>query len=247
MTTNFNDAANFKGGLQAYGKYLDYTSGPVLFDDFLGTTISTRFGVNKGSDAATVNFAINAATNGTVRATTGAGAGGTMAVNGVQLHSALNWKASQGSLVFETRLKFSAITNIAVFVGLTDQVASLECPINSAGSADTLTTTATDAVGVMFDTSMTNDYWWLVGVANDVDATAQNSAVAPTADTYETWRVEVSTAGVASFYRNGSPVGTVMSGALTASVALTPVVTAFTRTAASATIDLDYLFTQQTR
>ncbi len=247
MVTRRRELCDFTGGLQSSGNYLDYGLANVLFDDFLGATMSTRFGVNKGSDGGTVNFAINAATSGTVRATTGAGAGGTMAVNGVQLHSALNYKANQGKLVFEARVKISAITNISVFVGLTDQVAALEMPVNSAASANTITTNATDGVGFMFDTSMTAANWWLVGVANDVDATAQNTSIAPVADTYEKFRIEISTAGVATFYRNGISVGSAMTGALTATVALTPVVAAFTRTAGSATVDVDYVLTQQLR
>lgn len=156
-----------------------------------------------------------------------------MAVSGVQLSRGLNWKANQGQLSAEFRFKTGIITNIAWFLGFTDQEAALEMPINSAASADTFTTNATDAVGVMFDTAMAADTWWLTGVANDVDATMQNSGFAPVADTYETWRIEINATGVAVFFRNGVQVGTALSGAVTPTVALTPVIAGFNRTTAN--------------
>lgn len=209
-------------------------------DDFLGDVLADQWGAAVGSNGSVVTPTISADVNGKVRMVTGADAGGTMALNGVQLHRALNWKANQGSLFVEWRVKLSAITGIACFIGLTDQVAALECPINSAASADTLTSNATDAVGWMFDTSMATDNWWLTGVAADVDATAQNSAIAPVADTYERFRIDLSSTGVATFRRNGVAIGNVMTGALTATVALTPVVAAFSRAAASRNVDIDY-------
>lgn len=210
------------------------------FDDFLGDVIADQWGVDKGSDGAAANFAISAAVNGMVRATTGAGAGASMAANGVQLHQQLLWKANMGNLEMEARVKISAITTVALFVGFTDQIGSLEAPITSAASADTITTNATDAVGFMFDTAMSTDTIWLVGVKNDVDATKANSAVAPVADTWITLKVELDTSGNATFYINGAKKGTV-SAAVTATVALTPVVTCFRRAAESITCDVDYI------
>lgn len=211
------------------------------FDDFLGDVLADQWAFDKGSDGGAANFASSAHTSGMVRATTGAGAGGSMAANGVQLVKFLGWKANQGRLLMEARVKLSAITNIALFVGFSDQVASLEMPIHSAASANTITTNATDAVGFMFDTSMTADNFWLVGVKNDTDATAQNSAIAPVAATWVRLRVVLDTSGNAEFFINGARVGTGMTEAITATVALSPVVAAFTRTAASQTVDVDYV------
>lgn len=224
------------------------TSQINMTDDFDGAVISTGWThPTKGSDGATADFAILADVGGKVRGTTGAGAGGSMAANGIQLNRALSWKANQGGLSLEARIQVSAITNISFFVGFTDQVASLEAPIISASSADTITTNATDAVGFMFDTNMATDNIWLVGVANDVDATAQNSAIAPVAATYITLRVELTSAGVATFFINNIRTGTAMTGAVTPTIALTPVVTVFTTTAASATMDIDYINVQALR
>lgn len=215
----------------------------VLFDDFLGDTIQTALWGNptKGSDGATVDFAFSAAVGGMLRGTTGAGAGGSMAANGIQLYSSLAWKPNQGNLMFEARVKISAITNISLFVGFTDQVAALEQPIHSAASANTITTNASDGVGFFFDTSMTDDVWWCAGVKGDTDATHTSGlATAPVAATWAKLRIEIDTSGNATFWVDGIRYGYV-ANATTATVALTPTVSAFTRTAASATVDIDYI------
>jgi len=226
----------------------------VLFDDFeratqaFSTTVASGWRSRKGSDGACVDWTVTPAVSGTVVGTIGSTTA-SMAVSGVQLDAGLDWKANQGDLVLQARLKMSAITNIAVFVGFTDQTAALEMPIQSAAGAHTITTNATDAVGLLFDTSDTStDQWLAVGVANDVDATVQSglgassAAIVPVADTYETFRIEVSTTGVAKFFRNGVSIGSAMTGALTATVALTPVVAGFNRTTTGTpTLTLDYM------
>lgn len=209
----------------------------AFMDDFAGAGVAFSTTPNggwlsrKGTTNA-VDWTVTAGVGGTVVGKVG-DTTASMAVSGVQLSRGLNWKANQGQLSAEFRFKTGIITNIAWFLGFTDQESALEMPIQSAGSADTFTTNATDAVGVMFDTSMATAKWWLTGVANDVDATMQNTAVAPVADTYETWRVELSTTGVAVFFRNGVQIGTAMNTAVTATVALTPVIAGFNRTTAN--------------
>lgn len=217
-------------------------------DDFIGASISGQWTLSKGSDGSTANFAVLAALGGTVRATSGAGAGGTMAVNGVQLSSSLNLQANSanagainGGTFVEARLKLSAITNIQLFFGLTNQVAALQAPAIGAGGGDTFTYNAVDTVGFVFDTTMTTKNLWLVGNANSVAATAQNTGAAPVAATYTTLRVELDKNGNASFFRDGKAVGVLMAAAITKNVPLALVVEAFTRTAASATVDLDYI------
>jgi len=59
-----------------------------------------------------------------------------MAVNGVQIESGLNYKANAGGLVFEAKVNLSAITAVSLFVGLTDQTAALEAPVNASGAAN---------------------------------------------------------------------------------------------------------------
>ena len=87
---------------------------------------------------------------------------------------------------------------------------------------------------------MTDDYFWIAGVKADTDATHANTNVAPVAATWVVLRVEVDASGNGRFFINGAYVGAVVN-ATTATVALTPVVSCFTRTAASATVDVDYI------
>jgi hypothetical protein len=218
-----------------------------FFDDFLGDVIADQWNLVEGTDSATSDAAILAGgIGGILRITTG-DAGTGLAADMPQLTQALQWQASNGGLVFEARIKLSAITTCYAFLGFTDLV-TLEAPIVSAASADTLTSNATDAVGFMFDTRMSTDNWWLVGVATDVDATHQNTGYAPVADTYETLRIEVTAAGVATFFRNGLQVGSSMAGAVTAAADLTPTIAVGkTSVAASMTADLDYVHVAMAR
>lgn len=225
-----------------------------LWDDFTGggqafsTTVASGWRSRKGTTN-TVDWTVTAAANGTVVGTIG-DTTASMAVSGCQLDAGLSWKANQGGLCYEARVKMSTIATIAVFVGLTDQVAALEMPIQSAAGAHTITTNATDAVGFLFDTSDTGtDQWLAVGVANDVDATVQatlnnaaTAAIIPVADTYEVFRIELGTDGSAMFFRNGVQVGSRMAGAVTATVALTPVIAGFNRTTTGTpTLTADYV------
>lgn len=211
------------------------------FDDFIGDSLDARYTLLEGTDSGTTDAAPLAGGIGGVLRMTSGDAGTGLAADLVQIVTGLQWQASNGDLCFEAKIKLSQITEVYCFLGFTD-VATLEAPIISAGAADTLTTTASDAVGIMFDTRMSTDNWWLVGVAGDTDATAQNAGYAPVADTYETFRIEVSQAGAAKFYRNGVKIGSIMSGALTPATDLTPTI-AFGKlsTASSATLDVDYL------
>jgi hypothetical protein len=212
------------------------------FDDFLGDVLRDEWNVVEGADTGTSDAVVTNAIGGTVRLTTGDSATTTWAGNGIQLtHGAFyNWKAANGGLYLEARVKLDDITTAGFFVGFTD-LGTYEAPIISAGSGNTITTNATDAVGFMFDTNMTADNIWLVGVANNTDATAQNTGTAPVAATYNTLRVEVSSGGVASFFIDDVAVGTQMTGALTTTVALTPTIAATSLVAASRNLDVDYI------
>lgn len=195
----------------------------AFFDDFEGDVVADQWNYVEGTDTTTADGAISAAVNGTFLLTAGDSAG-TVAADGAELNRELNWQARQ-NLWFHTRLKIASISSVSCFFGFTD-TKSLEQAIHSASSANTITTNATDAVGFFFDTNMTDDYWWAAGVAGDTDATHQNIGYAPVADTYETFSIQLtnSPANVVSaqFYRNGQPVGSVMSGAVSYNVSLTP-------------------------
>jgi hypothetical protein len=210
-----------------------------ISDDFLGDVLADQWNSQAGSDPQAVVAAINSQAGGVVRLTTGDDAAASMAVNGVQMDSGLNWRADARGLSIEFRVSISAITNVAVFIGFTDQVAALEMPFTY--SVTTLTSNTSNGCGVLFDTDATTDNWKLVGVATDSDATVQDAGVAPTAATFETWRIVLSGTGQAAFFRNGAMIGSVMTGAVTATALLTPVVAAFSRGTASRNIDLDVI------
>lgn len=226
----------------------------AMFDDFLGDVIADQWNLLEGTDSATSDAAILAGgIGGVVRMTTG-DAGTGLAADMVQLTQALQWQASNDGLAFECRLKLSAITTCYVFVGLTDLATTLEAPIESAASANTLTSTASDAVGFMFDTRMTDDTWWLVGVAGDTDATHVNTTYAPVADKYATFRIQVAkpvgaaTVSSATFFYNGAQVGTTMVSAITSATDLTPTINASkTSVAASMTVDVDLVHVSMNR
>lgn len=212
----------------------------AMFEDFLGDVAPDEVNFVEGTDSSTSNGAVLAGGLGGVFQFTTGDAGTGLAADMPQITSYLNWKAANGNLCFEARLKLSRITNAYAFLGFTD-VITLEAPIISAGSADTITTTASNAIGFMFDTRMTTDNWWLTGVASDTDATAQDSDSAPVADTYQTFRIEISASGAAVFFIDGVQVGVAMSGAVTPSVALTPTVAVGNTSGTSSfTADLDY-------
>lgn len=209
-------------------------------DDFNSDTLDAGWNVVEGTDAATSVHTLDPNdANGILTFTTG-DAGTGFAADAIQITRDLHWNAAAGGLTFEARFSLSAITTCYCFFGLTD-VVTLEAPIESAASADTFTSNATDAVGVMFDTRMATDNWWLTGVATDVDAVHANSGFAPVAATFETWRVDVTAAGVATFYRNHVLVAS-LAAAVTAAAMLTPTfAVSKTSVAASMTANLDYI------
>lgn len=203
----------------------------ILDDDFLAHTMSTRWAGSVGSDSGNVvTAAITEEVGGALQMTTGASATTTMAVNGAQLVGGLNWEADKGGLTFEAKVKLDAITSVALYVGFGDQVSALEMPFTL--SSGSLTSNITDGCGFLFDTAATAATIKLVGVATDVDATTQDTGLAYVAATYRKFRIEVDTAGKATFYIDGNPVGSAMTGALTKTVALTPIIAGFSRSAA---------------
>ena len=209
----------------------------VHFEDFMGDVAPSEVNYTEGTDTTTADGAIVALVNGVFRLTSGDSAG-TVAADGAQLNTELNWKANQGKLVFEARVSIAEITTVSLFIGLTDTKA-LEAPFSLAGT--TFTSNATDAVGFLFDTEATTDTIRLVGVKTDVDATAQDSGKVFVANTYKTFRVELNSDGAATFYIDGRQVGTLMAAALTTTVALTPVFIIRPQGAvAGRTMDIDY-------
>lgn len=213
-----------------------------LEDDFLGDALDARWSGGVGSDPQAVTPTINAQVGGVVRLTCG-DAGTGAAADGSSLTHGLNWKASN-TLVFEARIKpVSSVATVKYFVGFTDTLATttVEMPFTLSGT--TLTSTATDAVGLLFDTNATNDYWHMCGVATDVDAfnaTTSNTGRGPSADTWSVIRIEVDASGTATFYIDDLQVGTLASS-VTTSVSLTPIVIIDSTTTTVRSLDCDFV------
>jgi hypothetical protein len=221
----------------------------VFFDDFFGDVIADQWSVVEGADTTTSDAAVVSGINGICRLTTGDSATLTYAGNGIGITfgAFYNFKAEDGGLSFEARLKLSAITTVKLFVGFTD-LGTFEAPIEGSGTANGITTNASDAVGIIFDTSMTTANFWGVGVKADTDATALNLGVAPVADTFVILKIEVDKDGAAKFFVNGQGRGGgVMSNAVTKTVGLTPAVYATSLVAATRTIDVDYVDVRKDR
>jgi hypothetical protein len=213
-----------------------------LYDRFITGGSLTHYELFSGSDTEAVDPVIAA---NALSLVSGDDSAGTFAVNGSQAIGDTGYTLSAGSLVVETRVKISAITNAYAYFGVTDQKVALEAPIESASSADTITTNATDAVGFFFDTRMDTDNIWLAGVNNDVDETHQDSTLAFVADTYRVLRIEIASNGDAVFYINGNVVGTTMTTSVATGVALYPTLAVSETALASRTMTVDYLYVRQ--
>lgn len=211
----------------------------LITDHFASSVINSSYSLAKGSNGSTAHFAAVSGTPSVVKGTTGA-AGTGVAADAVTISGPLSFKISDLTrpMRFSTRIKLSAITNVMVFVGFTDTLptTTLELPIElSAGST---TTNATDAVGLVFDTSATLDNWKAVAVNNDTDGTTTDSGTAPVADTYQDITVELDTSGNAKVWLNTTLVAT-LTAAVRTSVNLCPIVAACARSTSTRDITLD--------
>jgi hypothetical protein len=216
----------------------------VFFDDFntyqAGFTEADKLYVlNSGSDGSAVDPAIVAASGGTIACVCGAG-NGSDAADLSNMVGANPFTADMGNLVLEARVKVSAITNAQFFVGFTD-VTTLELPVTISGT--TITTVASDAVGFAYDAAQTTDQWYCVGVAGDTDATGNAiSGVAPSTS-YQVLKIMIdSDGGGATFYIDGTLVGTLTANAVTADTAIYPSICCSGDGTASKTLTCDYLY-----
>lgn len=256
-STNFVIGVNYAPNVRNYIKEPSYSSVPgrrsvyrpqpsnaagvdmaELYDDFCGNALRDDWLSVVGSDGAIVPMAITPANPfGLASMSTGTDAGGTMALNGVELVSDLNWRAGYGSLKFESRFRLTSVSSVVVFAGFTDTT-SLEMPFTLSGS--TLTSNASNACGILFDSAASVANYHLVGVKADVDATIQNSGVAASTNDVLV-AIELDVSGNASFSINRSPIGTIMADAVTPSTSLTPCLAIFSRGTGQRTLRADFI------
>jgi lipoprotein-anchoring transpeptidase ErfK/SrfK len=216
-------------------------------DDFLGDVIADQWSAAEGNDDLAVIAAINSQPNGVVRQVTGDTV--TLSESGVSLTHGLNWRASNGGLIFEARIiPITAVTTVCYFVGLTDTLATTTLELPATLSTTTITYVADNAVGWLYDTAATTDVFYGVGVKATSGIAFANAVVgsAPVADTAMTLRIEVTSSGAAEFFQDGVSKGT-LANAVTSTTQLTPIVAAMARTTSSRTLDVDYIYCQQDR
>ena len=212
-----------------------------LYDRFLTGGSLAHYWLYKGSDAQAVLPVIS--NNRLVLVAGDANTG--FAADGSQLIGGTGYTLSAGALTFEVSMQYPGSANIQYFVGFTDQTSALEIPIESAAVGDTIITTATDAVGFMFDTSMATDNRWLVGVNNNVDETAQDSNTVSLINTEFVLRIEIDASANANFYVDGTQVGTTMTTACSTSVPLYPTIAVGSRGTATRTLSVSCLYVRQ--
>ncbi|MHB8816146.1 MAG: hypothetical protein ACYDAE_23180 [Steroidobacteraceae bacterium] len=223
------------------------------FDDFTGATLLGTWAVLKGTDAACANFAITAALDGTIAGTTGATTA-TMAGSGIQIDSALNFEPSaNGMAEFGCRVKLSTAASICLFVGFTNEASSLQMPMQGSGVGNAFTVNAANCAGFLYDTSMANPGWW--GVSANASAasagqqalTAAGASMLPVAATYDDVFVQIDSHGNVAFFLDGLPVGALVAAGIATGTPLTPVIAAFSRSAASTVVTGDYLYAASPR
>lgn len=221
----------------------------TFYDDFLAAAIDGRISSTAGSGTSNeVATKVADSLNGeiTLKSASDDGAHGANATS-LTLDE-LNFKANQGGLVMEARLKLDAITAAALFVGFTDVISStVEMPIYKTDGADTVDSDADNACGVCFDTDGTTDQWFHGGTKATTDTAATHSGTAPAADTYVIVRVEVSAAGAVQGFINGTAIGAATANAVTATTALTPCIVVCNRGPAQRIATVDYIWAQQNR
>lgn len=214
----------------------------AVWEDFLDTGGDLAVFSDTGSAA----HGQVAGTNGVHRITPAASS---VADPSVVVGRQLAWKPNQGPGEFSghlrmvARVKRSAITGgmAGMFVGFTDVVAA-EVPIHDTGAASPIAT-ATDAVGIMFNTD--GDTGW-VGASVDAGGSVQTTPLDTglAAGLWDVLEVEIrrggaDTGGQAIFKINGAVSGYI-DNPVNISTALTPIVAIYD-TGGAGTVDIDYI------
>ena len=250
-TTNYFQL-DYAGKMTVAGSAeLDLRDKYIFHDDFdmqqTWVEAETPWILNSGNDAQATDPAISSAENGVVVLTAGDN-DGTTAEDGSQMCLHVPVQADSGNLVAEWRLHINtAITNMSVYAGFTDNT-GLEEPFTN--TADAITSTATDGCGFLYDTDATTDEWWVCAVDDDTDDSGMaTTGTAPVADTYQTFRMEISSDGATIKYYIDDTLEVTLSGdaGVDPSTNLYFTVIVCGDGTASKTVDVDYVHIEHTR
>lgn len=209
-----------------------------FFDDFLGDAVDTRWDEDLSTGS---TVAIQAAQNGTIRLSTD-----TTDDDHTTVALGLHWLVSKGLTVFEARLaNVSAITLRAVEIGLSDAVSETLGLAFSSHDA-TPVDVAANAAAFAINSDESVATWSLLSVNAGTPA-RDDSAIAPTADTFQGFKIVIDEFGNVEFYIDSDGdeedyqlVGSHALGVAPTAV-LTPWITLKSLSAAAKSIDVDYV------
>lgn len=232
---------------------LDVGTKATLLEDFIGTWAigdagpadlwsSTAGSGTANAVATTVTNSLNGEVTLKSASDDGNHAANASTLTGINL----GYKANQGGLVLEARLKLNDISEAALFVGFTDVISTtVELPIFLVTTA--IDSDADNACGVGYDVDGTTKQFFHGGVKATTDTTPAYSGSAPVDATYFIVRVEVSATGSVTGYINGTAIGTAIANAVTITTALTPAIVIANRSANQVIATIDYVMVQQNR
>ena len=230
----------------------DYKIGAVFkhvefMDDFNKTSVDAFWHQLSGSDGSCQVALQQTLDNGIIRLTSGNGSTHTQAVNGAQLVGNVQHNPTDGGLRIEERIgSLSSALSQSIFFGFCDS-SSLSAPFTLTGT--TVTANATNGAGFLQDANGTNTALNAVSVnaGGTPQVIALSQTISTTANTYDTYRVEIDNAGNAVFFIDGTDVGSI-SGAVSAGALLAPTVGMFSEAnSASANMQMDYAYFQKVR
>jgi len=209
-----------------------------FFEDFLGDALNTLFWIENHDTSGTV-APVEAVANGNLQIYTDGTDGDIQNLFGVDQFI----PATQGTIIFECRAKMVTSISQGVFIGLTDQNDADEVPIDN--DDGTLTTTASDAVGFVYD-SGEGTHWACCSVKADADGTQTDCEATddPVLNTYQTFRITVESNGDTRYFINGKEV-TVSGAARTAAITTTDPLAACVAQLANGTagsVYVDYIY-----
>jgi len=156
--------------------------------------------------------------------------------------------ALMAPLIIEARVNMQALTARRVFVGfsnLGDTTSAVEFEAN----AGTVTNTASNFVGFLFDSGATLSTSWLYGYNGGTTAaltTEQDTGKDPVAGEWDTMRVVINNDGAAEFYINGEYI-TKVNGAISTTTDISAYVGVGGTTTTVADCDLNYLYIKASR
>lgn len=179
------------------GDTLQVLAPNVFQDDFTGDTLATDSWLATVDGAGT--SVISGATSYNLITTD------TGATDKVEVATGLFALASKNPSV-EARAYMGDVLHTTMFIGLTDARFEGANTLSFALSGASLTSTATDAVGFLWDSAQTAATVKCVSVKNNVDGTVINSGIALTNAVFKTFRVDVDSLGNATFWIDGASV-----------------------------------------